>query len=419
MAIKQEVSMPRDFAKVYNRKNTNCYKWDKNEEIYGKGDVISMWVADMDLPTAEVIEDSIIERAIHPLYGYTFRDDQYYEGFIAWQRKRNNWLIDRHWLIDSTSVVTSINMIIRTLTKPGDQILIFTPVYSQFHAVITETDRKIITSPLLNEDSYFKMDYADFENKLAAGIKLLIFCSPHNPVGRVWQREELEKLVSICQKYGTIIISDEIHSDLIYPPYNHVPLASISKKASDITITCMSPGKTFNVSGLCNSLIIIENKALRDSVCNTFSSHHLQAANIFGIQAFMAAYQAAEPWLKDVLSYLRSNRDHFASFIREKLPLIKTNIPEGTYLAWLDFRELGLSQNELQCFLVFAAGLGLDNGTKYGSEGAGFMRLNFACSREVLQEALSRLHEAIYKLIKADFVLSDIIENYKELKDCD
>jgi cysteine-S-conjugate beta-lyase len=411
--------MKRNNDKIYERKNTDCFKWDLNKEIYGREDVISMWVADMDLPTDKLIEQSIIDRARHPLYGYTFRNEEYFQAFVNWQLARNNWQIDRQWLLNSTSVVVSINLIIRALTQPEDKILILTPVYSQFFVTIKDTGRQIVNSPLINSEDEFKLDFTDIETKLAAGVKILVFCSPHNPVGRVWNQAELDKLARLCIKYNTIIVSDEIHSDLVYSEVSHTPLASLSPAISANTITCMSPGKTFNVSGLSIGFIIIENEELREIIRQKFLSYHLMAANVFGITACQTAFTSGAPWLDNTISYLQKNRDFLIKYISENIPQIKLHKPQGTYLAWLDFRQLKLSQKELQCFLVHLAGLGLDNGTKYGDEGEGFMRINFACSRLLLKKALEQLDIAVKKLIKADGNLSKLIENYKEIEDCD
>ncbi len=411
--------MIRDFNKVYDRHNTSCFKWDKNKEIYGKDDIISMWVADMDLPVAPEIEQCIIDRALHPLYGYTFRDDSYFDAFINWQKSHNSWQIKPDWLINSTSVVISLNMIIRSLTQSDDKILIFSPAYSQFAITVEDTGRQLVKSSLINNEGYFRIDFADLESKLASGIKLLIFCSPHNPVGRVWKKDELLMLSGLCLKYHTLIVSDEIHSDLIYQGHRHIPLASLSPEISAATITCMSPGKTFNISGLSISFIITENEAYRTMIQNTFDSHHLMSANIFGIEACQAAYLSGNEWLIETRSYLQENRDYLFHFIQEYLPMVKVFSPEGTFLAWLDFREYKLSQKELQRFLVHVAGLGLDNGTKFGPEGEGFMRLNFACSCLLLIKALQQLYEATQKLFQVDFDLLKLIKNYKEIEDCD
>jgi len=411
--------MKRDFDKIYDRRNTNCFKWDLNKEIYNKEDVISMWVADMDLPTDPLIEQSIIERAKHPLYGYTFRDADYSQAFINWQKSHNNWIIKKDWLLNSTSVVVSLNLIIRTFSQPEDKIMIITPVYSQFFVAINDTGRQIVSSSMIEKGSEFVMDYTDIESKLAQGVKLLIFCSPHNPVGRVWRKDELEKLAQLCLKYNTIIVSDEIHSDLIYSESVHIPIASISPQVSANTITCISPGKTFNLSGLSISFIIIENEELREKIRNTFLSYHLMAANIFGITAAQTAYSMGTPWLQGLKQYLQENRDFIIDYITKNIPLIKLYKPQGTYLAWLDLRNLKLNQDDLQLFLVHAAGLGLDNGTKYGEEGEGFMRLNFACSRLLLEKALCQLKNAVNKLIEVDFKFEKLNIDNQKIDDCD
>lgn len=411
--------MKTDFTKTYNRRGTKCFKWDKNKELFCREDIISMWVADMDLPTAPAVMESIKKRAEHPLLGYTFRDELYYQAYINWQKERNHWEIKREWILNSTSVVISLNLIIRTLTPPAANILIMPPVYSQFSQTLKDTGRNMVTSPLINNNGLFVPDFNDLELKLSAGVDLLILCSPHNPVGRVWDKEELKKIAKLCLNYNTLIISDEIHSDLVYDESTHLPLASLSEEISANTITCTSPGKTFNISGLSIGFIICENPDLREKIFSTFMNLHLLAANIFAIEACQAAYTNGKEWLQNLLEHLKGNRDFLTRFINEEIPQVKINTIQGTYLAWLDFRSLNLKQTELVAFLVFIAGLGLDNGTKYGSEGEGFMRLNFACSRSLLKEALQKLKDALHRFNNDNEEVRKIINNSEAINDCD
>ena len=411
--------MKTDFDKIIDRKNTACFKWDLNKEGFKRKDIISMWVADMDLPVAPEITKSIIDRASHPVYGYTFRNDDFYRPYIAWQAKRNQWQIERDWIINSCSVVISINMILQAMTPKKGRILIMTPVYGQFSATVNLAKRVLINSPMRNMDGFYTPDFTDIEQHFKDGIDAFILCSPHNPVGRVWTKSELLRMAELCLQYNVLLIADEIHSDLVYEESHHIPIASLSKEISAITITCTAPGKTFNISGLSIGFIIIENKEIRNKIYEIFSSQHLLAANIFGIEACRTAYEKGDRWLSEALSYLQSNRDFLVDYINNEIPLLEVYQPEGTYLAWIDFRNLKLSQSDLICFLVFVAGLGLDNGGKFGDDGLGFMRLNFACSRILLKKALDHLAASVRKLIDVDLDIRKLIDESEVIEDCD
>ncbi|MCF7919687.1 MAG: PatB family C-S lyase [Candidatus Cloacimonetes bacterium] len=411
--------MKYDFDQTVDRRNTRCFKWDLNKVNFKREDIISMWVADMDLPAAPEITEVIINRAKHPVYGYSFRDNRFYNAYINWQKHRNNWQIKRDWIVNSNSVVTSLCLILQALTAPEDKVLINSPVYGQFALAVSGSGRTLVTSPLRNNEGYYTPDFQDMENKFRSGIAAFILCSPHNPVGRVWKEEELRLMAELCLKYNVLLISDEIHSDLIFSESHHIPIASLSEDISRITVTCTSPGKTFNVSGMCIGFVIIENKILREKVKDIFTSSHLLAASIFAIEACQAAYEKGERWLSEMLGYLQTNRDYLVKFIRTEIPSLKVYTPEGTYLAWIDFRLLHLSQSDLLCFLVFAAGLGLDNGTKFGEEGRGFMRLNFACSFSLLQHALHNLAAAVKELQSNDLDIKKLIKESEVIEDCD
>ena len=408
-----------NFDKIIDRKNTGCFKWDMNKEGFKREDIISMWVADMDLPVAPEITQSIIDRASHPVYGYTFRDDKFYEPYIAWQKQHNNWQIKRDWIINSCSVVISINMILQTMTPERGRVLIMTPVYGQFSATVNSANRILINSPMTNLDGLYIPDFADIEKHFKQGIDAFILCSPHNPVGRVWNKSELLKMAELCLQYDVLMIADEIHSDLVYEESHHIPLASLSDEISANTITCTAPGKTFNISGLSIGFIIIENKDIREKVLEKFSSQHLLAANIFGIEACRTAYEKGDRWLTEALIYLQDNRDFLVDYINNEIPFLEVFQPESTYLAWIDFRNLKLSQSDLICFLVFVAGLGLDNGKKFGEDGEGFMRLNFGCSRKLLKRALDNLATAVKKLVGVNLDIRKLIDESEVIEDCD
>jgi cystathionine beta-lyase len=379
-----------NFNQVINRKQTNCFKWDMNQQIFGQADVLPLWVADMDFSVADCIQEAIVERTKHTIYGYTFYPESYYEAFINWQKRRFNWHIQREWLLGNPALVPAINIAIQTFTEKNDKILIQTPVYHPFIHSVKNNQRTLLISELILRENHYMIDFNDLEKQFRNGVKMMLLCSPHNPVGRVWKQEELEKLLYLAKEYNVLIVSDEIHADLAFSNFMHIPIQTIANHEQQI-ITLMSPGKVFNIAGICHSMAIIPNSKIRKKFTLALKKLHLETGTIFGITAFEAAYQDGENWWKELILYLEDNYDFLKYELNKKLPKIKLVKSEGTYLAWLDFREYGFSQKELVAKLVHEAKLGLNDGTIFGNNGAGFMRLNFGCPRSTLEDAVTRL----------------------------
>ncbi len=379
------------FDTVYDRKGTGCYKADALPMFFGKADLLSLWVADMDFAIAPEIREALEQRLRHPVLGYNLRLPEYYQAIINWVAKRYKWRIERDWIINTPGIVTGFNTAVVTLTQPGDGILVQTPVYDPIFTAVTDHKRKLLTNPLILRDGRYEIDFADFEAKLMQS-KMFILCSPHNPVGRVWTLDELLRMGRLCRQYNVVVVSDEIHADIIYDGREFVSFGSLEDFAS-FTIACYSPSKSFNLAGLCTSALVIPSEQLRKPVADYVQTMHLYLGNTFGITALVAAYTQGEPWLQALISYLQSNRDYLCSFIEQNLPNLSVLRPEGTFLAWMDFRQLGLSDEELQSVLVNKAGLALSPGIMYGTEGSGFMRLNFGLPRSILEQACARLYD--------------------------
>lgn len=390
--------MKYDFDSAIERRGTSSVKWDYLEKTFGNKEVIPMWVADMDFTAPQPVIDAVVERAKHGVYGYTEKPASFYSSAVQWMKKRHGWNISSDWITVCPGVVPALNLCVQAFTKPGDKVLLQSPVYPPFFASIRNNDRVLVNSPLRLIDNKYVMDFADLEAKLADGVKAMILCSPHNPVGRVWSREELDKVGSLCVKYDVLLISDEIHSDLIYKNYKHTPTASLSPEIAERTITCLAPSKTFNIAGFATSLAVISNKELRDKFNGYLAQLGFDSTNLFGITALEAAYNYGEEWLDQALVYLEGNLDFLMNFLAEKLPKIKVSRPEGTYLVWLDCRDLGMNQKELVSFLIHKANVGLNDGTAFGADGEGFMRMNIACTRGTLEEGLKRIEKAVNNL---------------------
>lgn len=389
------------FKTFINRKQTNSMKWDQIKQVFqtDDDDVLPLWVADMDFPAPKEVNDALIERAKHGIYGYTFIDDSILDNVVNWIEKRHNWTIETKWLTFSPSVITSLYNAIMTFTKPNDKILIQTPVYTPFFSVIEDSGREIVENPLLYKDQKYEINFNDLEEKFSQGIKAMVFCSPHNPVGRVWKKEELEKLAELALKYNVLILSDEIHADLVFKPNKHIPFASLSEEISKQTITFMSPTKTFNLAGLHVSYFITSDAKKRIEMERTLALQGFRMLNTMGIVALDAAYKHGEPWLERLLEIIEENKQ----YVIERLPnetngKVKVIDSEGTYLLWLDFHALEMNDKALQRFLVEEAKVGLNAGSSYGTEGEQFMRINLACHKKTLEEAINRIVQAVNKL---------------------
>jgi cystathionine beta-lyase len=384
-----------NFDEVINRENSSCIKYDLREEVFGRADVIPMWVADMDFRTPSFITEALAARLKHEIFGYSYRPDAYFSSFIDWVTDRHRWSVRREWIEFSPGVVPALNMCTQAFTDPGDEIIIQPPVYTPFHGAVTDHGRRLVFNNLIETPQGWVMDIEGLRNLINPATKMLILSNPHNPVGRAWRREELEEIVEICHEKGVVILSDEIHSDLVLPGHSHIPLASISEKAASITVTCMAPSKTFNLAGFSTSSMIIPDPVLMEKYRRTLVGLHLHLGNIFGNIASEAAYTHGHEWLDELLKYIQGNVDLVVDFCREHLPQIRPVQPEATYMIWLDCRSMGLDGAGLQKFFVEKAGVGMNEGSRFGPGGQGFMRMNLACPRSVVEKALKQIKSAI------------------------
>lgn len=389
-----------DFDEIIDRKNTNSLKYDFAKERKMPLDLLPLWVADMDFRTPKEVIGALVEKSKHGIFGYSEVKEDYLKVLKNWYGKNFDWQIEDEWLVKTPGVVFAICLAIRALTEKGDSVLIQRPVYYPFSSSILDNDRVLINNPLIYSNGKYSIDFEDFENKIIENdVKLFILCNPHNPVGRVWTKEELVKLGDICLKHKVRVVSDEIHSDFVYGKYKHTVFASIKPEISDITITCTSPSKTFNLAGLQISNIFIKNKEIRNKFIREINIIGYSQLNVMGIVACKAAYENGSEWLQELKTYLEENIDFVRSFLKEKLPGVKLVEPEGTYLLWLDFKELGFKNDDLENLIINKAKLWLDGGTMFGIEGEGFQRINIACPRSVLEKALLNLKEAIDNVV--------------------
>ncbi len=390
--------MKYDFEQRIDRTNTGSFKWDGMDMFFGTNDLLPMWIADMDFPTPAPVVEALKKRIEHPCYGYTLRMESYYLSLMNWLSRRHGWTIEKNWICNSPGIIPALAISVITFTQPGDSVILQAPVYHPFYDAITCNERKLVVNELQFNGSEYQMDFADFEIKVRENnVKLFFLCNPHNPVGRVWTYDELFTLGNICKKYGVQVISDEIHSDLIYSGHKHIIFSQIAD-FSNFTISCYAPSKTFNLAGLLTSAIVIPNSDLRNVFSGKLWNLGLYLGNIFGVTAFEAAYNECEDWLEQLKDYLTGNIDYMKDFIEKKIPQLKFHKPQSTYLAWLDCRELGLDNENLKQLVIHQAKLGLEMGTDFGPGGSGYMRLNFACPRGLLREGLERLETAVNSL---------------------
>lgn len=379
-----------------DRRGTGCFKYDALEALFGRSDLLSMWVADMDFAVSDEIQRALTMRCEHPVHGYNLRLDSFYDAIINWQMRRFNWTVKREWIIAVPGLMPGLTEVVQTLTDPHDGIVISTPVYRPFYNAVTDFGRKLLISPLINTQGVYSIDWENLEQNLKQA-RMLILCSPHNPLGRVWSKAELLQLGHLCRKYGVLVFADEIHEDIIYPGFSHIPFSSL-EDFGEFTITGISPAKSFNIAGLATAVLVIPNYELFKEVNTLNEKMHLYMGNSFGIKALIAAYNQSEAWLEELLSYLNGNRQLLTEFVLNKLPGVVLSPLEGTYLAWLDFRAWGLSATDLQAKMINKARLALDPAHKFGDEAGGFLRMNFSCPKARIKEALERIH-ALYKEI--------------------
>lgn len=386
--------MTIDFDRTIDRSGTHCVKHDGRAAFFGTEDVLPLWVADMDFAAPEAVTRALRERAAHPVYGYTFFPDSLFEALIGWFGRRHLWAIERESILMVPGVVPSLHAAVQAFTRPGEGVIVQPPVYYPFFSAVTGSGRELVLNPLREDGGRYTMDFAHLEQCAAAGARLLLLCSPHNPVGRVWSGGELDELLLIARRHRLAILSDEIHADLVYPGHRHIPLATRAR-GGDAVITAVAPSKTFNIPGLGLSSLIAPDPTHRAALKQVFDRLALGHSNPFSIAAFEAAYRGGAAWLDQLLPYLRATRDAVADFLATQLPAIRLATPEGTYLLWLDCRGLRMGDAELREFLVKRARVGLNPGVSYGAAGSGFMRLNIGSPRYVIDEALTRIAGAL------------------------
>jgi cystathionine beta-lyase len=402
--------MRYDFDREISRRGTSAVKWEfiqegpdllqweHTDEFFGPDRILPMWVADMDFRSPEPVVTALVARAEHGIYGYTEKSDGYYQSVVGWMKRRHGWRVAPEWICTTPGVVPALNMLVRTFLSPGEKVLIQRPVYYPFFSAIENNGGEIVSNSLVLDNGRYGMDFDDLEVKAQdPQVKMAILCSPHNPVGRVWTREELSRFGDICLRNNVLVVSDEIHGDLIYKGYAFTTFASISKDIAQSAVICTAPSKTFNMAGLQTSNIIIPNADLRAQFEKTLQSNGLFGISVLGIVATEAAYNHGEEWLEQVLDYIEVNLRYLDEYVRDNIPQISVIPPEGTYLVWLDCRRLGLGKWDLKHLMLKEARVYLDEGFIFGPEGEGFERINIACPRSILGEALERICNAIQR----------------------
>lgn len=382
-----------DFDTAPNRKGTGCYKWDFADVSFGGKDILPMWVADMDFKTAQPIIVGIQESLKEVVYGYSVLTDRYYESVIRWLKKKHNIEVNKEWIVTIPGVVTALYHSVQILSEVGDEIIIPTPVYTPFYHAVEDFGRVAVRSSLVWKDGRYTFDFDDIESKINCKTKAIMLCSPHNPTGRVWDKEELTRLCEICKKHNIYIIDDEIHNDLVFEK-EHTIIGKISEDSFNRSIICTAPSKTFNIAGIPASNIIIKNDEIREKFREMVRKSHNSLCNAVVEPAVCAAYDHCEEWLVEVLKYIRENAKYFVSRIEGEIPNLKAYLPDGTYLMWVDFRGTGKSHDEIKNILVKECSLGFNSGEDYGIEGEGFFRVNLACPRSFVEDAIERLKKA-------------------------
>jgi cystathionine beta-lyase len=387
--------MGYDLDKIVDRSETNSIKWNYRHQIFGSDDVLPLWVADMDFACPPSVTEALVRRAEHPIYGYPGKPKSLFRSVTDWVERRFGTEVDPGHISTIPGVVAGIHLAIDAFTKPGDNIIIQPPIYPPFFSSVRNRGRQVVENPLIETDGHYEMDFEDLKGKIDSRTRMIILCSPHNPVGKVWSKEELNELAAICIENDIFVISDEIHSDLVYEKGAHTPFYSLSEEAAAQSITFISPSKTFNLAGLFSSIAIAGNDRIHREFTNAAAKAGFFHINLFGIEAMTAAYRDGGGWLEEILSYLEGNAAFMQSFLQERVPRVKINKPEATYLGWMDFRELGLYESELNDLMVKRAKVGLNAGKTFGKEGEGFQRINFACPRTILEEAMTRIEKAV------------------------
>ena len=388
------MNMKYNFDEIIDRSHNRSAKYDEAGKKFGSRDVIPLWIADMDFKTAQPVIDALKARAEEGIWGYTSRPDSYYEAVCGWQKRRNGWDIDKSMISFNLGVVPALSSMVYVFTEPGDKVLIQTPVYSEFYDVTESWGREVVESPLKEQDGRWIIDFEDFEEK-AKEAKVFFLCSPHNPLGIVWTREELERMCHICIANNVLIVSDEIHSDLVFHGKKHIPTATLSPEIAAHVISCISGTKTFNQAGLQASATIFPNQELKARFDKFWFNLDIHRNNAFSTIAMEVAFNEGEEWLEQLLGYIGGNFEFIKDYCAANIPQVKPNVPDATYLVWLDCRGLGMGNEELRDFMIRKAGLGLNEGWSFGRSLSGFMRLNAACPRPVLEKAMEQLKHAV------------------------
>lgn len=387
--------MVYNFDEVIDRSGTNAYKLDLREKIFGDATVLPLWVADMDFRVPTEVMNAITNRVNHPIFGYSVRNESFEKSVVGWLNRWHNWSVEPSSLIFAPGVVPSLVVSILAFSNPGDEVVIQTPVYPPFYSVVNDNDRVLVENKLVNNSGCYSIDFEALELQLSsAKCKLFILCNPHNPVGRVWTKEELLRIGMLCLKHNVTIVSDDIHADLTLFGHKHTPIASLSSDLAQITITCIAPSKTFNIAGLSSSIIHSDNPQMVNELKKKINGLQIHMGNLFGNIALEAAYNHGDVWLSQLITYLEGNINYVIDFLKLHFPEIRVFKPEATYLLWIDFSAWNLSQSELKKFLINKANIGLNDGLSFGEGGRGFMRMNIASPRVIIEKAMIQLLEA-------------------------
>lgn len=384
-----------DFNKIVNRKGTDSKKWSNMKLFFESEDLLPMWVADMDFESPEEVKNALLDRVEHGVFGYTWKQDSFYDSIIRWVKKRHNWDIKKEWILYTPGVVMGLNLGVLTLTNPGDKVIIQPPVYPPFRQVVENKDRVVIENNLFKKDDKFVMDIDNLKESIDDKTKLFMMCNPHNPVGRVWTKNELLEVGNICLENNIPIVSDEIHSDFIFEGNKHIPIATLSKELEQNTITLMAPSKTFNIAGLVTSFAIIPNEELRNKYIKAIEYMGIDNINIFGALGLEVAYNEGEKWLDNLLVYLEDNAKYAVDYIKENIKGIDVSMPDGTYLLWLDFNKFDKSADEIFIALQEIGKIALNDGRPYGDVADKFFRFNIGCPRSQVEEGLKRIEKVV------------------------
>lgn len=380
--------MKYNFDEIIPRRGTNSYKWDTAREE----DVLPMWVADMDFRTAPAITDALRQRVEHGIFGYTKVPQAYYDATISWFGRRHNFNIDKEWILFTSGVVPALSAIIKALTVSGDKVLVQTPVYNCFFSSIRNDECEIVTNELMYKDNAYSIDFEDLEQKASdPKVKLMLLCNPHNPVGRVWTRDELTQIGEICLRNNVIVVSDEIHCDLTFGEHTHIPFAFINEEFCNNSVTCIAPTKTFNLAGIQVANIVAKDAEIRKKIDKALNVNEVCEINVFAVEALIAAYNHGEDWLEELKLYLYDNYTILTDYFKQNLPQLSVTKLEATYLVWIDCSTLKLSSKEIADLLLINEKLWINEGTMYGEAGEGFIRINIATQRENMMRGLERI----------------------------